>query len=357
MRRTALSAFFERVIVASLPIAISACGGAKTGGGGVGGGGMMSQPDMAVVDTAGDMAGGTTGADMLPDTLDLLPPSDLDSCEIMHPVTAVNMPASDLPDGGFPTLCENGSPCTDVCPTGYGQCCHPTPSDGGAYLVQCVYNCGPSGRRPAGLEEAHAADGCAVGRYFASMAHLEAASVHAFRTMARELVAHGAPSRLVAAARRAARDEIRHARLTRQMAARHGGTPAPVRVAATAPRSLEAMATENAVEGCVRETFGALLASWQARAAGDERVRAMMTEIAVDEARHAELAWALDAWSRRVLDREARRRVREARRAAAEALAAEMQLAPPAELVDRVGLPDVARANQWVAAVRRELWS
>jgi hypothetical protein len=30
------------------------------------------------------------------------------------------------------------------------------------------------------------------------------------------------------------------------------------------PRSLEAMCTQNAVEGCVRETFGALVTGWQA---------------------------------------------------------------------------------------------
>jgi rubrerythrin len=181
--------------------------------------------------------------------------------------------------------------------------------------------------------------------------------VHAFRTLARELAAEGAPASLVEAARSAARDEIRHARLTRRMALQHGSRPAPVRVAKNERRSLEAIATENAVEGCVRETFGALLATWQARAAGDESVRALMSGIAVDETRHAELAWAVDAWTARKLDREARRRVRAARAAVIEEVAAELREPPAPELVARVGMPDVDRAAELFAAVRTSLWS
>ena len=308
MSRNALRVFFERVIVASLPLVVPACGGGKT---------MTNNPaDMAVASEDSDMA--MAGDDDMAQALtaDMVLGPDLDSCEIDHPIFEVNA-SPNLPlDAGF-NLCVTGEPCTSACGSGYTICCSPRASDGGAWLVACKYNCGPSGRRPAGLETAGHSDGCAVGQYFASMAHLEAASVHAFRSMARELVEHKAPKRLVAAARRAARDEIRHARLTRAMARAHGGTP-PRRCSVTTPpsRSLEEIAVENAVEGCVRETFGALLASWQARAAADRHVREMMVGIAEDEARHADLAWALDAWTRTRLDRAARRRVRDARQAA-----------------------------------------
>jgi hypothetical protein len=44
------------------------------------------------------------------------------------------------------------------------------------------------------------------------MAQLEAASIVAFDRLARELDAHGAPAELVAEARRAKTDEVRHAR-------------------------------------------------------------------------------------------------------------------------------------------------
>jgi hypothetical protein len=303
--------------------------------------------DMAVVLASPDLGG------MLAD----FGSPDLDICEPTHPVTPVNVPAGSMPDGGFPTLCVKGSPCSDFCPTGYVQCCHPTPSDGGAFQVLCVYNCGPAGRRPAGLEEAQASAGCAVGQYFAAMAHLEAASVHAFRAMARELAAHGAPARLVLAARRAARDEIRHARITRRLAREHGSTPPAVTVNSPEARSLEQIAVENAIEGCVRETFGALLASWQARAAGDLQIRQTMSAIADDEAEHAQLAWDVDAWAQSRLEEGARRRVAEARQAAVAALGAELDAAPPAELIERVGLPSAARARQFLDAAKQELWS
>jgi hypothetical protein len=357
MRRSALRTFFERVIVASLPLALAACDG-PTGTGGGGG-----DADLAVMMMpGGDLAAPPGDMAQPPDPGDLAAAPDMtDTCELQHPVLYVNMPASSVPDGGhFNTLCVTGSPCTESCPTGYSQCCSPKPSDGGAYEVSCVYNCGPAGRRPEGLEAPGASDGCALGQYFASMAHLEAASVHAFRSLAHELAAHGAPAHLIAAARRSVREEIRHARLTRKAALAHGGTPAPVTLSRSAQgerRSLEALAIENAVEGCVRETFGALLASYQARAAIDPSVREMMSSIADDETRHAELAWSLDAWTKTRLDRAARRRVVEARWNAVALLAAEWAEAPAPALAARIGLPDAGRSRQLLDALEQELWS
>src|SRR5580658_1383630 len=88
-------------------------------------------------------------------------------------------------------------------------------------------------------------------------AYLEAASVRAFDWLEDELSAHGAPERLQARARRAARDEVRHARVIRSFAERAGARVPSLRVKAARARSLEAMAVENAVEGCVNETLGA----------------------------------------------------------------------------------------------------
>ena len=82
------------------------------------------------------------------------------------------------------------------------------------------------------------------------------------------------------------------------------------------PRSLEAMCLENAVEGCVRETFGALVTGWQARTAGDAEVRRALGPISRDELRHAELAWAVDDWAAGRLTPVERERIRQARREA-----------------------------------------
>src|SRR3989442_1726027 len=70
------------------------------------------------------------------------------------------------------------------------------------------------GGGPPGLEAEPMPTRADLGGYFATMASLEAASVGAFRALRTELRAHGAPRALVRAAERAARDEIRHARMT-----------------------------------------------------------------------------------------------------------------------------------------------
>jgi hypothetical protein len=181
-------------------------------------------------------------------------------------------------------------------------------------LVSCTQEC--LGRRPEGLRCRASRARSAAGDYFASMAQLEAASVPAFRRVARELSGFGAPKRLVRAAERAAREEISHARAARALARRHGAVDAPFAASAHDARSLEAFAIENAVEGCVRETYGALVATWQARAATSPGVRAHFTRIARDETSHAALAYRIDAWTRARLDRDARARVAAARAAA-----------------------------------------
>src|SRR5207244_7659366 len=122
---------------------------------------------------------------------------------------------------------------------------------------------------------------------FAEMARLEAASVVAFRTLARELAFHRAPKRLVRAAERAARDEIRHARAMTALARRHGVNVVIDDIPSPPIRDLESIARENAVEGCVHETWGALLAHHQAMTGADPLVRTVMARIARGEKQHA----------------------------------------------------------------------
>jgi hypothetical protein len=142
----------------------------------------------------------------------------------------------------------------------------------------------------------------------------------------------------------------------RSFAAAHGHKAVAVRVAPPEPRTLEAMAKENAAEGCVRETFGALVASWQARAASNRHFAASMSAVAADETRHAELSWAVDAFCQTRLDAAAAKRVRQARRDAVDELAVEIAQSPPAILVEYVGLPDRAQAQRFFDAAKQTLW-
>ena len=163
-------------------------------------------------------------------------------------------------------------------------------------IVNCTACNGITGRRPLGLRAPRTTPRTPVGDYFAAMAHLESASVRAFRDLERWLVAFDAPARLTRAARRAAGDERRHARAASRLARRFGGAPPRARVENVATPSLLALLEDDVVEGCVGETFGALLATWQAAHAEDPRVGRTLAGIAADEARHAALAWEVLAW-------------------------------------------------------------
>ncbi|WP_342375193.1 ferritin-like domain-containing protein [Myxococcus stipitatus] len=200
--------------------------------------------------------------------------------------------------------------------------------------------CSNDGRRPEGLQEVRPGESCELGMMFAHAAWLEAASVPAFQRLADELREHGAPERLIQAARRSAADEVRHTSTMKKLARRHGATMPDVDIAPFQPRDLEGMCLENATEGCVREAYGALVAGWQARTANDEEVRQAMTSIARDELRHAELAWAVDAWAAKRLPPEAREHLREARRETLRGLRSDVERhAPPPLLVRDAGVP------------------
>jgi hypothetical protein len=181
------------------------------------------------------------------------------------------------------------------------------------------YGCPIAGRKPEGLVPALPGGDC-VGGYFAKMAHLEAASVLAFAHMVEELEAHGAPAELCARARAAIADEERHAACIGVLAAQHGSSVPRVEVSPMRIRSLLEMAIDNRREGCVRETFGALVAHYQAETSTERTVRDAMKSIATDETNHAALSWDLDAWFATRLDETERALVEAAGREALLAL-------------------------------------
>ncbi len=214
-----------------------------------------------------------------------------------------------------------------------------------------------TGRRPEGLALLEPAGGDEVGRYLASVAYLEAASVQAFERLTRELGAHGAPSPLCGASRRAARDERRHARLTRDLAKFLGARVRGVAAQPQTVRNLEEMAAENAAEGCVRETFGAASAIIQAKRAADARVRRAMAGIARDETRHAMLAWAVASWLDTKLDARARARVAATRDQAVQTLTREAAKDPHPSVGSQLGVPTAAEAGVLIGELGKTLWA
>jgi hypothetical protein len=201
---------------------------------------------------------------------------------------------------------------------GGGPVCPAYSSD---VTITCSYgDC--SGRATEGIVHRRVRDGASIGESLAVAAYLEAASVHAFDRLERELAAHHAPAGLRHASRRARRDEVRHTAMMARLARRRGAPvsfpnpPEPLPV-----RSLFAIARENAIEGCVRETYGATAALVWANCAPDPEVAAVLRSIAADECRHAELAWDVAAWAAPRLSPDERRAIDLAMREAIQTLA------------------------------------
>lgn len=225
------------------------------------------------------------------------------------------------------------------------------PDEAGAVIIDCSICPGSAGRVPAGLvHDQPVSARSRLGAYFANAARLEAASVTAFRRLHDELALHDAPHELLEAARAAEHDEVRHTLAMARLARRHGGRYTRPTVADVAPRSLLAVAEENAVEGCARETFGALLATWQAEHTTDAGTARVLRTVADDETRHAALSWSIARWSLEQLDAGARARLAQSWSAAVDALVGEDAGAAVA------ALPSHAQ-RQELATSLRGLWA
>ncbi len=128
-------------------------------------------------------------------------------------------------------------------------------------------------------------------------------------------------------------------------------------IAATPVRGLLAIAIENAVEGCVYETWAALSAAHQARHARDGEVRRAFAVIAADEARHAELAWTIDAWLAARLSASERDEVSAARSGAVLRLRGELASAADELALVQLGLPGPAAALRLAAGLDAAVWA
>jgi len=140
-----------------------------------------------------------------------------------------------------------------------------------------------------------------IARGWLDDARMEHASIASFARFSLELLSFGAPADLVADAQRAGLDEVQHARDCFALAARFGGSelgPSPLPMAEVAlAASLGESVRAAFLEGCLGETQAAALAAEAVALAEDPEVVRVLTKIAEDEARHAELAFRFVAWA------------------------------------------------------------
>ena len=128
----------------------------------------------------------------------------------------------------------------------------------------------------------------------------EHASVASFARFTAQLLALGAPARLVAASVQAGADERRHALRCFGLANAYADTPSQpgaldVRDCVEAVDPI-AIAKSLASEGCVAETVSLMLLIAARDHAEDRAVRACLSEMIEDEQRHVLLAWGALAW-------------------------------------------------------------
>lgn len=227
------------------------------------------------------------------------------------------------------------------------------------FVVDAACAAAPTQTAVSIRETPSAGGGGTVGGWFARAAKLEAISIPAFERLARELAHHGADPELVRAAHRARRDEVRHAAAMRTLAREAGEREANLvapDVGELPVRSVFAIALENAVEGCVRETFGALVATFQARRASDARIRCIMHVIAADETKHAELSWDVAAWIEPRLTPDERAAIARAKAEAVADLATALATPLAADVHDRAGMPSPGEARRMIAELEGALW-
>ena len=134
----------------------------------------------------------------------------------------------------------------------------------------------------------------------------EHASVAAFARLTLDLMALGAPPRLIAAANRDALDEIRHTELCFSLARAIDGkgvSPGPFPEAQrvpTLPRvrslALAKLAVDSLIDGALHEGVSARIIAKLAARAEVPAIRDALKEIAADEGRHAAHGWAVVDW-------------------------------------------------------------
>lgn len=137
---------------------------------------------------------------------------------------------------------------------------------------------------------------------WAIRAQNEHASIASFGRFSLGLLGVGAPADLLELSHRAALDEIVHAKMSFAIANAYGGRtlgPGPLELGGALDTlgGLVELVEATVIEGCVGETLSALEAREAERAAVEPCAKLALEQIAEDEARHAELAWAFVRWA------------------------------------------------------------
>jgi len=130
------------------------------------------------------------------------------------------------------------------------------------------------------------------------------------------------------------------------LAARYGHQADNFQVEPVSFGDLESIAMDNMQEGCIGETWGALVGLYQAKKATDPVIAETMRCIALEEVEHASLSWAIHDWIVPQLDDQAIERVNKLKKKALVKLIKKTSVPVDQNHVLLAGLPEVAVARQ-----------
>eukprot|EP00756_Hemistasia_phaeocysticola_P058511 Hpha_TRINITY_DN35149_c0_g1::TRINITY_DN35149_c0_g1_i1::g.168374::m.168374 len=179
------------------------------------------------------------------------------------------------------------------------------PNDEAIMLSKATKLYTPGGVRHIGNNTPKGKDDHSVeaARQWAAQAAEEAVSVASFAALTLRLMANGAPHILLDECLRAGQDEIQHAKMCRQLARKYKGETGeevadklPAHDLSVQP-GLADLAERAVREGGIGETLAAASAALGGWIAKDPEVKAVQSQIAADESRHAALAWAVAVWA------------------------------------------------------------
>jgi len=198
----------------------------------------------------------------------------------------------------YDTLAKTGGPMCDDIPPGPTEG-RPLIFDGVAQIasisVGTTWSKGP-------LPKSHqlTLEQCKIlSDFWLRTARLEHASVASFHQFALDLMKFGASPELLMRTNKAVMDEISHAKAAFAITEVFLGqplSPKEFHMRIEPAKDLADFAKKVALEGAINETLAVVLASLQREKCTDSAIRNFLTDIILEEAEHAELAWDTLRW-------------------------------------------------------------
>lgn len=104
----------------------------------------------------------------------------------------------------------------------------------------------------------------------------------------------------------------------------------------------------------MRETFAAIVATWQSNTASSSAIRRTMRSIASDETRHAALSWDIASWAAKGLSTSSNDRIRDCFAKAMDQLSSELTNVPR-EIHRVAGMPSLVHQRALLAAMQSRM--